>query len=37
MRRRGETAEHELDVGLTLRLLEEAGLLEATARVGFAD
>lgn len=37
MRRRGEAAEHELDVGLTLRLLEEAGLLEATARVGFAD
>lgn len=37
MRRRGETGEHELDVGLTLALLEEAGLAPATARVGFAD
>jgi capsular polysaccharide biosynthesis protein len=37
MQRRGEAGEHILDVGRTLQLLEEAGLVVAPARLGFGD
>jgi capsular polysaccharide biosynthesis protein len=37
MQRRGEAGEHILDVGRTLQLLDEAGLLAAKTRSGFGD
>lgn len=36
MQRRGEAGEHVLDVGRTLQLLEQAGLIAAQTRLGFA-
>jgi capsular polysaccharide biosynthesis protein len=37
MQRRGEAGEHILDVGRTLQLLDEAGLVAAPTRLGFGD
>lgn len=37
MQRRGEAGEHILDVGRTLQLLNEAGLVAAPTRVGFGN